>query len=267
MQLGPRIDEAKRCPRLETYPTFLHHDKQGGFLATKREKAPPKIHSAQVIRTELDPLATAAEDLGANIVAPFRQPPRAKRTPTKASESPVFPPPAPIPAWARASGRRGRAIPVCRRRRSCAARRSCASQPARRRSLARPPGAHERRSLRKDPASHRRRRRAARPALRRRERARARRDPCVAVARFRRPASTRAGSAGGDPARPRSAGPDSPLIEPEDSRREGRPSVGGCEARRRRFFPPSRTPQRPKPKSSLSRCSTSYSLRLSWSLS
>jgi hypothetical protein len=111
MQLGPRIDEAKRCPRLETYPTFLHHDKQGGFLATKREKAPPKIHSAQVIRTELDPLATAAEDLGANIVAPFRQPPRAKRTPTKASESPVFPPPAPIPAWARASGRRGRAIP------------------------------------------------------------------------------------------------------------------------------------------------------------
>jgi hypothetical protein len=112
MQLGPRIDEAKRCPRLETYPTFLHHDKQGGFLATKREKAPPKIHSAQVIRTELDPLATAAEDLGANIVAPFRQPPRAKRTPTKASESPVFPPPAPIPAWARASGWAGEGDPL-----------------------------------------------------------------------------------------------------------------------------------------------------------
>jgi hypothetical protein len=65
-----------------------------------------------VIPTELDLLATAAEDLGANIAAPFQQPPRAKRTPKKASERPVFPPPALVPTWARASGRPGEGDPL-----------------------------------------------------------------------------------------------------------------------------------------------------------
>jgi hypothetical protein len=80
--------------------------------ATQRDKAPPTIHHAPVIRAELDLLASAAEDLGANIAAPFHQPPRAKRTPKKASERPVFPPPALVPAWARASGRAGEGEPL-----------------------------------------------------------------------------------------------------------------------------------------------------------
>jgi hypothetical protein len=112
MQLGPRIDEAKRCPRLETYRIFLHHDKQGGFLATKREKAPAKIHSAQVIRTELDLLATAAEDLARTLSRlsaslPARSGPR--RKPPKAQSFRRW---RPIPAWARASSRAGEGDPL-----------------------------------------------------------------------------------------------------------------------------------------------------------
>jgi hypothetical protein len=112
MQLERRTEELKKCPILESYRTSPPHDKRGGLFATQRDKAPPTIHHAPVIRTELDLLATAAEDLGANIAAPFHQPPRAKRTPKKASEGPVFPPPALVPAWARASGRAGEGDPL-----------------------------------------------------------------------------------------------------------------------------------------------------------
>jgi hypothetical protein len=60
-----------------------------------------------VIRANPILLADPAEDLGVSIPAPLRQPSRAKRTAAKAPEHQAFPPPGPIPAWARANGRAG----------------------------------------------------------------------------------------------------------------------------------------------------------------
>ena len=47
---------SESCPIMESYRTSPPHDKQGGLFATKRDKAPPTIHHAHVIRAELDPL-------------------------------------------------------------------------------------------------------------------------------------------------------------------------------------------------------------------
>jgi Protein of unknown function (DUF1403) len=60
-----------------------------------------------VIRADPIRLADPAVDLGASVAAPLWQPLRTKRTPTKTPERQAFPPPALIPAWARASGRAG----------------------------------------------------------------------------------------------------------------------------------------------------------------
>jgi Protein of unknown function (DUF1403) len=49
--IGPPTDELKKCPILEAYRTFWLRDKQGGFLATERDKPPHKTHHAPVIRT------------------------------------------------------------------------------------------------------------------------------------------------------------------------------------------------------------------------
>ena len=120
-----------------------------------------------------------------------------KRTSTKTPEQQAFPPPAPIPAWARASGRAGQGDPLF------AAGAGLALLDAFLR--ADPPAAGALRArlalqsaaaCRKDPAPQRRRSRAARPPLRRRRPARARGDPVVAVARCApagRPASIPAG--------------------------------------------------------------------------
>ena len=66
----------------------------------------------QVIRTDLDlarrPLASPRDDLP----TPSRQARRTKPTSTKTPEHQAFPPPAPIPAWARASGRAGEGDPL-----------------------------------------------------------------------------------------------------------------------------------------------------------
>jgi hypothetical protein len=60
----------------------------------------------------LDPLV----DLGEAIPAPFSAPPRKaakeKSTAAKTRETPAFPPPAAVPAWARASGRAGESDPL-----------------------------------------------------------------------------------------------------------------------------------------------------------
>ena len=91
---------------MQDYRTCPHHDKRGGFRATKRDKAPHKIHHAQVIRANLEPLADRPPDVQEPLSAPPAKRARAKRTPAKTLERRTFPP-APIPAWARPNGKAG----------------------------------------------------------------------------------------------------------------------------------------------------------------
>jgi hypothetical protein len=97
---------------MQSYRTSPTPDKQGGFLAKQRDKAPRKSHHAQVIRADLELLADLPPDPLDHAPASLRQPSRAKQTSAKAREHQVFPPPAPIPAWARASGRAGQGDPL-----------------------------------------------------------------------------------------------------------------------------------------------------------
>jgi hypothetical protein len=110
--IGPPTDELKKCPILKAYRTFWLRDKQGGFLATERDKPPHKTHHAPVIRTEFELLADLPPDSLDHAPASLRQPSRAKQTSTKAQETQAPPPPAPIPAWARANGRAGQGDPL-----------------------------------------------------------------------------------------------------------------------------------------------------------
>jgi hypothetical protein len=65
-----------------------------------------------VIRADLDLLADPTADLGESVAAPLRKPARAKPSATKTPERQAFSPPAPIPSWARASGRAGERQPL-----------------------------------------------------------------------------------------------------------------------------------------------------------
>jgi len=65
-----------------------------------------------VIRAAPDLLADPPADLGERVAAPLRKPARAKPRAAKAPERQAFPPPAPVPAWARASGRAGQGDPL-----------------------------------------------------------------------------------------------------------------------------------------------------------
>ena len=60
-----------------------------------------------MIRADLHLVSEPVVDLGEGVGAPPPNSTKAKRTPTKAPERQAFPPPAPIPAWARAGGRAG----------------------------------------------------------------------------------------------------------------------------------------------------------------
>ena len=189
------------CPIMQAYRTSPPHDKRGGFLAKQRDKAPRRqFIMRQVIRADLD-LARRPPRARSASAFPRRLGRRARtrRASTKAPEAPAFPPPAPIPAWARASGRAGEGEPLFAAGAGLAlldaasARRS-----ARRRGAALTPRAAERRGLRQNPAPQRRRSRAARPPLRRRRPAGpAAQRSCRsgATAPAGRPASTPAGSA------------------------------------------------------------------------
>jgi hypothetical protein len=64
----------------------------------------------QVIRADLDLLADPTADLGESVAAPLRKRARAKPSTAKAPERPAFP--APVPAWARATGRAGEGDPL-----------------------------------------------------------------------------------------------------------------------------------------------------------
>jgi hypothetical protein len=70
------------------------------------------MHHRQVIRADPDPPATLADDLGEGVTATLRKRARATPSTAKAPERQTFPPPAPVPAWARASGRAGEGDPL-----------------------------------------------------------------------------------------------------------------------------------------------------------
>jgi hypothetical protein len=65
-----------------------------------------------VIRAAPDLLADPTADLGESVAAPVRKHARAKPRTAKAPERRAFSPPAPIPAWARASERAGEGDPL-----------------------------------------------------------------------------------------------------------------------------------------------------------
>ena len=65
-----------------------------------------------MIRADLQLLADVPPDPLDHAPASLRQPSRAKQTSANAREHQAFPPPAPIPAWARASGRAGEGDPL-----------------------------------------------------------------------------------------------------------------------------------------------------------
>jgi Protein of unknown function (DUF1403) len=92
---------------MQAYRTFLIDDKPGGFRATDRDKAPRKTHYAAVIRADLDLLAEPPADVQERLSAPPIKRARAQISQAKTPERHAPPPPAPIPAWARANGRAG----------------------------------------------------------------------------------------------------------------------------------------------------------------
>jgi hypothetical protein len=70
------------------------------------------IHHALVIRADLDLPATLADDLGEGVTATLRKRARATPNTAKAPERHTPPPPASVPAWARAGGRAGKGEPL-----------------------------------------------------------------------------------------------------------------------------------------------------------
>ena len=130
---------------MQSYRTFLSHDKRGGFFETNRDKAPQRTHHGPVIRADLDLLADPTLDLGEGVAAPGPRRKRANGKGGQATDYPQFPPPTPIPAWARASGRAGQGDPLF-----FAGAGLALLDAVLRRD---PPGASERRGLGQDPAA------------------------------------------------------------------------------------------------------------------
>jgi hypothetical protein len=83
----------------------------GRIVRHKRDKAPPTIHHAQVIRADLQLLADLPPDPAERVDASPAMRARAKTSPAKTPGRQAFPP-APIPAWARAGGRAGEGDPL-----------------------------------------------------------------------------------------------------------------------------------------------------------
>jgi hypothetical protein len=144
-----------------------------------------------VIRADPDLLAGLADDPDATTPAP---PPRRTRKP-RAVANPLGPRDfpflaAPVPAWARASGRAGQGDPLFAAGAGLALLDAFLTpRPARSQRAAPAPRPHERHGPRQDAARQHGRRRAARPALRRWRPARARSEPFIVMARSRRPAA------------------------------------------------------------------------------
>jgi hypothetical protein len=90
----------------------IPHPRQAGRIPRyKRDKAPHKTHHAPVIRADFDLLAEPPPDVQERFSAPPAKRARAKTSQAKTTERHA-PPPAPIPAWARANGRAGQGGPL-----------------------------------------------------------------------------------------------------------------------------------------------------------
>jgi hypothetical protein len=97
---------------MQSYRTLPPADKPGGFRATQRDKAPRKTHHAAVIRTAFELLADLPPDVQERLSTPPAKHARAQTNQAKTPERHAPPPPAPIPAWARANGRAGEGGPL-----------------------------------------------------------------------------------------------------------------------------------------------------------
>jgi Protein of unknown function (DUF1403) len=97
---------------MQSYRTSTHPDKWGGLSATNRDKPPPPIHHCKVIRAELTLVPDPLVDLGEAVPALGVRQARERTRSLKAPEILRVPPPAAVPAWARASGRAGESKPL-----------------------------------------------------------------------------------------------------------------------------------------------------------
>ena len=212
-----------------------------------------------MIRPDFDPLADLPPDTAERVDAPPATRARAKTSPAKPPERPAFPP-APIPAWAQASGRAGEGDPLF-----AAGAGLALLDAALRRDAPEAGVLRARLALQSATASAK--------ILRINADAAALRDLRFAVGDPLGPAATLlslwSDGAGRPPSldaesdlprggagRPRSAGPERPRCEPEGLRRGGRSGFGGQQRPPPWHSPPSRTPQRPPPKFSRFGCST-----------
>ena len=191
-----------------------------------------------MIRADLDARSpTCPPTLDERVPAPLPRSAREpSRTPAKTPETQAFPPPAPVPAWARASGRAGQGDPLFAAGAGLALldaflRRDPPAAGALRQRLALMSAAASAKILRlnADEGALRDLRFAVGDAL----------GPAAkllsAVARPRRPAAQprpRPARRRGGAARPGSAGPERPRIQPEGLRRGGRSGFGGRKGRR-----------------------------------
>ena len=253
---------SESCPIRQSYRTSPH-PRQAGRIArrisvTKRRRG---LTMRQVIRADLDLLADLPPTPARAFPRRSRRRARAKRTPAKAPERQAFPPPAPVPAWARASGRAGEGDPLFAAGAGLALLDAFLRRdPPCRRRAPRPPGAEERRGL--APRSCASTPTKARCATCASPSATSSGPPANLLSLWRdlagRPPSLdpRPDRRRGGAARPGSAGPERPRIQPEELA-QGRAIRSPPPPRPPPWrSPPSRTPQPPKPKSSRSGCST-----------
>ena len=141
---------SESCPIMQDYRTSPLPDKRGGFSATQRGKAPPTIHHAQVIRTDL---TCSSPALQAHWNARLRRSDRPPAARTGARRKPRST--KPFRYWrlskpgrgpAEGHGRASRCLPPGPGS-PCSTQRS----PARRRRTVFSPGVEERRGLGKNP--------------------------------------------------------------------------------------------------------------------
>jgi hypothetical protein len=98
---------------MEAYRTSPAHDKRGGFLARTVDKAPLSTHHRQVIRADPTLIPDPLAELGGAVVAPgLRRARPARKSADALIRQPSPSLPAPVPAWARASGRAGEGEPL-----------------------------------------------------------------------------------------------------------------------------------------------------------
>jgi hypothetical protein len=96
---------------MEAYRTSPHQDKRGGYFTQTGDKAPPTIHHAWVIRSDLHLVSELFADAGEGDPVRARTRQRAKGAAAIPLPAQLFPSTA-APTWAWASGRAGQGDPL-----------------------------------------------------------------------------------------------------------------------------------------------------------